>query len=286
MKNFILLIVMLCLATPAMAQVNHQELRDILIRKAEEAQAKAEAERKSKENAKKQKARQQVQEIENKTQLGIQRNQQQVQRLENGYGVNELRQRNTMNRPPHRNVRKTKINKLQHVTSSWEPKIYPKGKQVTDRMAASFRPLKPIRPQTNRPPRRPYAPKSQTGNKRVNYISSARQQVPPHKYVSNGRTVNRRGTAKRNLPPKAAMNEDDFFQPRNKQPQTITWRNVKPGFRTKDVAITHAVMRYNTELMYHVGMRNRRFDTQGKEPLIVIKRGDYYIVQSSRVLRK
>ena len=277
---------MLCLATPAMAQVNHQELRDILIRKAEEAQAKAEAERKSKENAKKQKARQQVQEIENKTQLGIQRNQQQVQRLENGYGVNELRQRNTMNRPPHRNVRKTKINKLQHVTSSWEPKIYPKGKQVTDRMAASFRPLKPIRPQTNRPPRRPYAPKSQTGNKRVNYISSARQQVPPHKYVSNGRTVNRRGTAKRNLPPKAAMNEDDFFQPRNKQPQTITWRNVKPGFRTKDVAITHAVMRYNTELMYHVGMRNRRFDTQGKEPLIVIKRGDYYIVQSSRVLRK
>ena len=104
--------------------------------------------------------------------------------------------------------------------------------------------------------------------------------------MSNGRTVNRRGTAKRNLPPKAAMNEDDFFQPRNKQPQTITWRNVKPGFRTKDVAITHAVMRYNTELMYHVGMRNRRFDTQGKEPLIVIKRGDYYIVQSSRVLRK
>ena len=224
--------------------------------------------------------------FKNKTQLGIQRNQQQVQRLENGYGVNELRQRNTMNRPSRRSVRKTQINKLQHVTPSWEPKIYPKGKQVTDRMAASFRPLKPIRPQTNRPPRRPYAPKSQTGNKRVNYITSARQQVPPHKYVSNGRTVNRRGTAKRNLPPKAAMNEDDFFQPRNKQPQTITWRNVKPGFRTKDVAITHAVMRYNTELMYHVGMRNRRFDTQGKEPLIVIKRGDYYIVQSSRVLRK
>lgn len=277
---------MLCLATPVMAQVNHQEVHDAVSRAVDEARAKAEAERKSKENAKKQKAQQQVQEIENKTQLGIQRNQQQVQRLENGYGVNELRQRNTMNRPSRRSVRKTQINKLQHVTPSWEPKIYPKGKQVTDRMAASFRPLKPIRPQTNRPPRRPYAPKSQTGNKRVNYISSARQQVPPHKYVSNGRTVNRRGTAKRYLPPKAAMNEDDFFQPRNKQPQTITWRNVKPGFRTKDVAITHAVMRYNTELMYHVGMRNRRFDTQGKEPLIVIKRGDYYIVQSSRVLRK
>lgn len=277
---------MLCLATPVMAQVDNQKLRDAVSRAVDEARAKAEAERKSKENAKKQKAQQQVQEIENKTQLGIQRNQQQVQRLENGYGVNELRQRNTMNRPSRRSVRKTQINKLQHVTPSWEPKIYPKGKQVTDRMAASFRPLKPIRPQTNRPPRRPYAPKSQTGNKRVNYITSARQQVPPHKYVSNGRTVNRRGTAKRNLPPKAAMNEDDFFQPRNKQPQTITWRNVKPGFRTKDVAITHAVMRYNTELMYHVGMRNRRFDTQGKEPLIVIKRGDYYIVQSSRVLRK
>ncbi len=277
---------MLCLATPVMAQVDNQKLRDAVSRAVDEARAKAEAARKSKENAKKQQTQQQVQEIENKTQLGIQRSQQQVQRLENGYGVNELRQRNTMNRPPQRNVRKTKINKLQHVTPSWEPKIYPKGKQVTDRMAASFRPLKPIRPQTNRPPRRPYAPKSQTGNKRVNYISSARQQVPPHKYVSNGRTVNRRGTAKRYLPPKAAMNEDDFFQPRNKQPQTITWRNVKPGFRTKDVAITHAVMRYNTELMYHVGMRNRRFDTQGKEPLIVIKRGDYYIVQSSRVLRK
>lgn len=286
MKDFILLIVMLCLATPVMAQVDNQKLRDAVSRAVDEARAKAEAARKSKENAKKQQTQQQVQEIENKTQLGIQRSQQQVQRLENGYGVNELRQRNTMNRPPQRNVRKTKINKLQHVTPSWEPKIYPKGKQVTDRMAASFRPLKPIRPQTNRPPRRPYAPKSQTGNKRVNYISSARQQVPPHKYVSNGRTVNRRGTAKRYLPPKAAMNEDDFFQPRNKQPQTITWRNVKPGFRTKDVAITHAVMRYNTELMYHVGMRNRRFDTQGKEPLIVIKRGDYYIVQSSRVLRK
>lgn len=70
------------------------------------------------------------------------------------------------------------------------------------------------------------------------------------------------------------MNEDNFFQPRNKQVQTITWRNVKPGFRTKDVGITHAVMRYNTELMYHVGMRNGRFDTQGKEPLIVVKRGD------------
>lgn len=277
---------MLCLATPVMAQVDNQKLRDAVSRAVDEARAKAEAARKSKENAKKQQTQQQVQEIENKTQLGIQRNQQQVQRLENGYGVNELRQRNTMNRPSRRSVRKTQINKLQHVTPSWEPKIYPKGKQVTDRMAASFRPLKPIRPQTNRPPRRPYAPKSQTGNKRVNYITSARQQVPPHKYVSNGRTVNRRGTAKRNLPPKAAMNEDDFFQPRNKQPQTITWRNVKPGFRTKDVAITHAVMRYNTELMYHVGMRNRRFDTQGKEPLIVIKRGDYYIVQSSRVLRK
>lgn len=286
MKNLILLIFMLCLATPVMAQVDNQKLRDAVSRAVDEARAKAEAARKSKENAKKQQTQQQVQEIENKTQLGIQRNQQQVQRLENGYGVNELRQRNTMNRPSRRSVRKTQINKLQHVTPSWEPKIYPKGKQVTDRMAASFRPLKPIRPQTNRPPRRPYAPKSQTGNKRVNYITSARQQVPPHKYVSNGRTVNRRGTAKRNLPPKAAMNEDDFFQPRNKQPQTITWRNVKPGFRTKDVAITHAVMRYNTELMYHVGMRNRRFDTQGKEPLIVIKRGDYYIVQSSRVLRK
>lgn len=277
---------MLCLATPVMAQVNNQEVHDAVSRAVDAARAKAEAERKSKKNAKKQKAQQQVQEIENRTQLGIQRNQQQVQRLENGYGVNELRQRNTMNRPSHRNVRKTKINKLQHVTPSWEPKIYPKGKQVTDRMAASFRPLRPIRPQTNRPPRRPRAPMYQNGNKRVNYITSARQQVPPHKYVSNGRTVNRRGTAKRNLPPKAAMNEDDFFQPRNKQPQTITWRNVKPGFRTKDVAITHAVMRYNTELMYHVGMRNGRVDTQGKEPLIVIKRGDYYIVQSSRVLRK
>ena len=277
---------MLCLATPVMAQVNNQEVHDAVSRAVDAARAKAEAERKSKKNAKKQKAQQQVQEIENRTQLGIQRNQQQVQRLENGYGVNELHQRNTMNRPSHRNVRKTKINKLQHVTPSWEPKIYPKGKQVTDRMAASFRPLRPIRPQTNRPPRRPRAPMYQNGNKRVNYITSARQQVPPHKYVSNGRTVNRRGTAKRNLPPKAAMNEDDFFQPRNKQPQTITWRNVKPGFRTKDVAITHAVMRYNTELMYHVGMRNGRFDTQGKEPLIVIKRGDYYIVQSSRVLRK
>lgn len=286
MKNLILLIFMLCLATPVMAQVNNQEVHDAVSRAVDAARAKAEAERKSKKNAKKQKAQQQVQEIENRTQLGIQRNQQQVQRLENGYGVNELHQRNTMNRPSHRNVRKTKINKLQHVTPSWEPKIYPKGKQVTDRMAASFRPLRPIRPQTNRPPRRPRAPMYQNGNKRVNYITSARQQVPPHKYVSNGRTVNRRGTAKRNLPPKAAMNEDDFFQPRNKQPQTITWRNVKPGFRTKDVAITHAVMRYNTELMYHVGMRNRRFDTQGKEPLIVIKRGDYYIVQSSRVLRK
>lgn len=286
MKNLILLIFMLCLATPVMAQVNNQEVHDAVSRAVDAARAKAEAERKSKKNAKKQKAQQQVQEIENRTQLGIQRNQQQVQRLENGYGVNELRQRNTMNRPSHRNVRKTKINKLQHVTPSWEPKIYPKGKQVTDRMAASFRPLRPIRPQTNRPPRRPRAPMYQNGNKRVNYITSARLQVPPHKYVSNGRTVNRRGTTKRNLPPKAAMNEDDFFQPRNKQPQTITWRNVKPGFRTKDVAITHAVMRYNTELMYHVGMRNGRFDTQGKEPLIVIKRGDYYIVQSSRVLRK
>lgn len=286
MKNFILLIVMLCLATSAMAQVNSQEVHDAVSRAVDAARAKAEAERKSKENAKKQQTRQQVQEIENKTQLGIQKNQQQMQRLKNGYGVNELRQRNTMNRPPQRNVRKTKINKLQHVTPSWEPKIYPRGKEVTDRMAASFRPLKPIRPQTNRPPRRPYAPKSQTENKRVNYISSAKRQVPPYKYVSNGRTVNRRGTAMHNQPPKVAMNEDSFFLPRNKQPQTITWRNVKPGFRTNDVEIAHAVMRYNTELMYHVGMRNGRFDTQGKEPLIVIKRGDYYIVQSSKVLRK
>lgn len=286
MKNFILLIVMLCLATPAMAQVNSQEVHDAVSRAVDAARAKAEAERKSKENAKKQQTRQQVQEIENKTQLGIQKNQQQMQRLKNGYGVNELRQRNTMNRPPQRNVRKTKINKLQHVTPSWEPKIYPRGKEVTDRMAASFRPLKPIRPQTNRPPRRPYAPKSQTENKRVNYISSAKRQVPPYKYVSNGRTVNRRGTAMRNQPPKVAMNEDSFFLHRNKQPQTITWRNVKPGFRTKDVGITHAVMRYNTELMYHMGIRNGRFDTQGKKPLIVVKRGDYYIVQSSKVLRK
>lgn len=48
MKNFILLIVMLCLATPAMAQVNSQEVHDAVSRAVDAARAKAEAERKVK----------------------------------------------------------------------------------------------------------------------------------------------------------------------------------------------------------------------------------------------
>ena len=62
MKNLILLIFMLCLATPVMAQVDNQKLRDAVSRAVDEARAKAEAARKSKENAKKQQTQQQVQE--------------------------------------------------------------------------------------------------------------------------------------------------------------------------------------------------------------------------------
>lgn len=48
MKNLILLIFMLCLATPVMAQVNNQEVHDAVSRAVDAARAKAEAERKSK----------------------------------------------------------------------------------------------------------------------------------------------------------------------------------------------------------------------------------------------
>lgn len=112
-------------------------------------------------------------------------------------------------------------------------------------------------------------------------------RVPPTRQhpVKPIRPVNPKQPAKPVRPVKP-MSEDDFFCPKDKRVEIITWRDIKPGLCTKDVGITAAVMRYNRELMYHVGYENGGFSTQGRLPLIVVQRGDWYIVKSSRVLRK
>ena len=301
MKNLILLIFMLCLATPVMAQVNHQEVHDAVSRAVDEARAKAEAERKSKENAKKQKAQQQVQEIENKTQLGIQRNQQQVQRLQDNYGVDDLRQRNGGNRPQRQNIQKTQIRSMQRSTPNGND-----GRQARENGRMNEYPQRnpgqrPCISPPSRGPRTPRVPTEPVPVRRQPVVYRAPLGQFPPKTIANGVPPTRQRPVKPVRPrfdpvnpkqptkpvrPVKPMTEDDFFCPKDKRVENITWRDIKPGLCSKDVGITATVMRYNRELMYHVGYENGGFSTQGRAPLIVVKRGDWYIVRSSRVLRK
>ena len=297
MKNLILLIFMLCLATPVMAQVNHQEVHDAVSRAVDEARAKAEAERKSKENAKKQKAQQQVQEIENKTQLGIQRNQQQVQRLQDNYGVDDLRQRNGESRPQRRNIQKAHISSMQRSTPNGNDGRQARGNGGMNEYPQRNPGQRPCIEPPSRVPRTPRVPIDQAPVRRQPVVyrkqlgqippKTIAKKVPPTRQhpVKPIRPVNPKQPAKP-VRPVIPMSEDDFFCPKDKRVEIITWRDIKPGLCTKDAGITAAVMRYNRELMYDVGFVNGGFSTQGRSPLIVVQRGDWYIVKSSRVLRK
>lgn len=297
MKNFILLIVTLCLATPAMAQVNSQEVHDAVSRAVDAARAKAEAERKSKENAKKQQTRQQVQEIENKTQLGIQRNQQQVQRLQDNYGVDDLRQRNGESRPQRRNIQKAHISSMQRSTPNGNDGRQARGNGGMNEYPQRNPGQRPCIEPPSRVPRTPRVPIDQAPVRRQPVVyrkplgqfppKTIAKKVPPTRQhpVKPIRPVNPKQPAKP-VRPVIPMSEDDFFCPKDKRVEIITWRDIKPGLCTKDAGITAAVMRYNRELMYDVGFVNGGFSTQGRSPLIVVQRGDWYIVKSSRVLRK
>lgn len=154
---------------------------------------------------------------------------------------------------------------------------------------------------SSRVPRTPRVPTDQTPVRRQPVVyrkplgqfppKTIAKRVPPTRRkspVKPIRPVNPKQPAKpvRPVKPVIPMSEDDFFCPKDKRVEIITWRDIKPGLCTKDVGITAAVMRYNRELMYHVGYENGGFSTQGRAPLIVVKRGDWYIVRSSRVLRK
>ena len=325
MKQIILIVFSLIFLLPVSAQVSHQELGN----KLDAAIRKAQKEHRAKVMAEQQHAQERAAEVENRTQLGLQRNQQQVQRLQDNYGVDDLRQRNASSRPRQRRIQKTQVRRLQRTTPVWTRRD---GQETTGYAQSSGRGYpsrivarRPMPSRSSRPPRTPRMPynNTQRRNKTVVYRAALGQfppKVTPRRTVPSGTTrrssasttprrtmpsgTTRRSSAsttpRRTMPsgtthrssasttarPKVTKDSGNFFNSKGEQIQTITWRNVKPGMYTKDVGITSVVMQYNNELMYHVGSVNGRFSTQNRAPLRVVKRGDYYIVKSSRVLRK
>ena len=307
MKQIILIVFSLIFLLPVSAQVSHQELGN----KLDAAIRKAQKEHRAKVMAEQQHAQERAAEVENRTQLGLQRNQQQVQRLQDNYGVDDLRQRNASSRPRQRRIQKTQVRRLQRTTPVWTRRD---GQETTGYAQSSGRGYpsrivarRPMPSRSSRPPRTPRMPynNTQRRNKTVVYRAALGQfppKVTPRRTVPSGTTrrssasttprrtmpsgTTHRSSASTTARPKVTKDSGNFFNSKGEQIQTITWRNVKPGMYTKDVGITSVVMQYNNELMYHVGSVNGRFSTQNRAPLRVVKRGDYYIVKSSRVLRK
>lgn len=289
MRHIFIILFALCILHPAYAQVTGQELSDKLDKAIREAQRKHREE----VMAKQRQEQQREAEVENRTQLGLQQNKQQTQRLQENYGVDDLRQRNINNRPSKRNVAKVKITKIQSRTPDNTGGVQADGNERTedDTRSQPYNQRPCITPHKPRPPRVPTG--IVPGNRQPVVYRAPLGQFPPRPAIkqqppSSFRSADPVKSKQSGVPAKRGKmkNEDDFFCPKNKRVQNINWRDLKPGLCTKDVGITAAVLRYNKELMYKVGNVNGRFSTQGLVPLIVVKRGDYYIVKSSRVLRK
>ena len=301
MKHLFILLFAFCVLQPVSAQVLTKEeskkLGNTLERLAREGQ------RKNREQymAKQREEQQRAAEVENRTQLGLQRNQQQVQRLQENYGVDDLRQRNGESRPQRRNIQKAQISSMQRSTPNGNDGRQARGNGGMNEYPQRNPGQRPCIEPSSRGPRTPRVPTDQAPVRRQPVVYRAplgqfppktiAKRVPPtHQKppVKPIRPVNPKQPAKPERPvkPVKPMNEDDFFCPKDKRVEIITWRDIKPGLCTKDDGITAAVLRYNSELMNNVGIVNGRFSTQGLEPLIAEKRGDWYIVRSSRVLKK
>lgn len=293
MRHLFIFLFALCVLQPVSAQVSHQELGNKLDKAIQEAQRKYY----EKVMAEQRRAQQREAEVENRTQLGLQRNQQQVQRLQDNYGVDDLRQRNAGNRPQRQNIQKTQIKSMRNSTPTGNDGREARGNGRMNEYPQRNPGQRPCIEPPSRVPRTPRVPIAQAPVRRQPVVyrkplgqfppKTIANRVPPTRQhpVKPIRPVNPKQPAKPVRPVKP-MSEDDFFCPKDKRVEIITWRDIKPGLCTKDVGITAAVMRYNRELMYHVGYENGGFSTQGRLPLIVVQRGDWYIVKSSRVLRK
>lgn len=293
MRHLFIFLFALCVLQPVSAQVSHQELGNKLDKAIQEAQRKYH----EKVMAEQRRAQQREAEVENRTQLGLQRNQQQVQRLQDNYGVDDLRQRNAGNRPQRQNIQKTQIRSMQRSSPNGNDGREARGNGRMNEYPQRNPGQRPCIEPPSRVPRTPRVPIAQAPVRRQPVVyrkplgqfppKTIANRVPPTRQhpVKLIRPVNPKQPAKPVRPVKP-MSEDDFFCPKDKRVEIITWRDIKPGLCTKDVGITAAVMRYNRELMYHVGYENGGFSTQGRLPLIVVQRGDWYIVKSSRVLRK
>ena len=293
MRHLFIFLFALCVLQPVSAQVSHQELGNKLDKAIQEAQRKYH----EKVMAEQRRAQQREAEVENRTQLGLQRNQQQVQRLQDNYGVDDLRQRNAGNRPQRQNIQKTQIKSMRNSTPTGNDGREARGNGRMNEYPQRNPGQRPCIEPPSHVPRTPRVPIAQAPVRRQPVVyrkplgqfppKTIANRVPPTRQhpVKPIRPVNPKQPAKPVRPVKP-MSEDDFFCPKDKRVEIITWRDIKPGLCTKDVGITAAVMRYNRELMYHVGYENGGFSTQGRLPLIVVQRGDWYIVKSSRVLRK
>ena len=293
MRHLFIFLFALCVLQPVSAQVSHQELGNKLDKAIQEAQRKYH----EKVMAEQRRAQQREAEVENRTQLGLQRNQQQVQRLQDNYGVDDLRQRNAGNRPQRQNIQKTQIKSMRNSTPTGNDGREARGNGRMNEYPQRNPGQRPCIEPPSRVPRTPRVPIAQAPVRRQPVVyrkplgqfppKTIANRVPPTRQhpVKPIRPVNPKQPAKPVRPVKP-MSEDDFFCPKDKRVEIITWRDIKPGLCTKDAGITAAVMRYNRELMYDVGFVNGGFSTQGRLPLIVVQRGDWYIVKSSRVLRK
>ena len=297
MKQIILIAIGLISLLPVSAQVLSKEESAKLGNTLENLAREGQRKHREEVMAKQRKEQQRAAEVENRTQLGLQQNKQQVQRLQENYGVDDLRQRNGESRPQRRNIQKAHISSMQRSTPNGNDGRQARGNGGMNEYPQRNPGQRPCIEPPSRVPRTPRVPIDQAPVRRQPVVyrkplgqfppKTIAKKVPPTRQhpVKPIRPVNPKQPAKPVRPVKP-MSEDDFFCPKDKRVEIITWRDIKPGLCTKDAGITAAVMRYNRELMYDVGFVNGGFSTQGRSPLIVVQRGDWYIVKSSRVLRK
>lgn len=293
MKQIILIAIGLISLLPVSAQVLSKEESAKLGNTLENLAREGQRKHREEVMAKQRKEQQRAAEVENRTQLGLQQNKQQVQRLQENYGVDDLRKRNGENRPERRNIQKTEIKSMRNSTPTGNDVTQAKGYGPTDGDMRRY--PNGQRPRVPEVPRAPRVPTDQVPVRHQPVVYRAPLgQFPPKPTIGKANPQPTRPSVKPVNPinpeqparPVGPMSKEDFFCPKNKYVENITWRDIKPGLCTKDVGITRAVMLYNNDLMYNVGFVNGKFSTQGGEPLIVEKRGDYYLVKSSRVLKK
>ena len=288
MKQIILIAIGLISLLPVSAQVLSNEERAKMRNNLGNLALEGQRKHREEVMAKQRKEQQRAAEVENRTQLGLQKNKQQVQRLQEDYGVDDLRQRNGENRPERRNIQKTQTEGMRHSTPTGNDVTQAKGYGPNDDDMRHYPDgQRPSVPEVSRAPR---VPTDQVPSRKQSVVYHAPLgQFPPESTIGK---ANPQSTFKPSVEPVEPINpgqparpvepmsKEDFFCPKNKYVENIAWRDIKPGLCTKDVGITRAVMLYNNDLMYNVGFVNGKFSTQGGEQLIVEKRGDYYLVKS------